>query len=146
MNTTTEKRNVRNLIVGFVKSNQDSTASEICEKLIIDTSLAHLHLTTLVNDGILSREKHGRQYVYMVCPGIYVEAQYVPELHAGDSKIAAGEAKASALLERGLPRRAATVLAELLALAKSEGEARRIIMFRKKCLLTAKQQRQESMR
>ncbi|MCE1610326.1 winged helix-turn-helix transcriptional regulator [Enterobacter ludwigii] len=137
------KNNTHQKIASYISANPDSSNAEICEALFMDPSGVYPHLNALFSAGILTRRRDCRKYRYSVAPGMYIESDTnriptkKPVLRAEEI-----ESLANKLIERGLHRRAATVLTEALGLVKTEREVQRVSRLRTQCLITAKRQYQ----
>ncbi|WP_320734048.1 helix-turn-helix domain-containing protein [Enterobacter kobei] len=135
------KNNTHQKVASYIKANPDSSNSEICEALFMDPSGVYLHLNTLFNAGILTRRRDCRKYRYSVVPGMYIESDkaHIPTKKS-IPRAEEIESLAMELIERGLHRRAATVLTEAIGLVKTEREVQRVSRLRHQCLMSAKRQ------
>jgi len=127
------------VIARHIQANPDSSNEEISESIYIASSSLHLYLTEMINAGILTRRRDKRMYRYTIVPGMYVERDNRPaETDESVSRAKAAEALAMDLKERGLFRRAATVLTEVIGMMRTEREVQRVSALRHDCLACAK--------
>lgn len=109
----------------------------------MDPTGAHFHLNALVKDGVLTRRRDRRMYRYsMVSGNCIAPSDEGDAVESATTKADQAEKVARSLAEKGLYRRAATVLTEVIGMLKTEREVQRVSRIRHQCLMSAKRQNQ----
>lgn len=124
----------------FVRYQPNCDIKDVVEALDMASTTAGKHLRALTDEGVLIRNHNGAQYSYTVVPGAEIPDEVLPcmEQKSDPVKILAAETKAKELESKGLWRRAATVYADMMAIACSSLEVARFAQCREKCIRQAR--------
>jgi len=135
------RRPTREIIADFIKQNPDVSMDEIFDAMFLDSTHLHAYIHELIDLGIVERRRTGRGYRYSIADGVDIESIYTdPHIQRDRDAAMQAEHLAQQLIERGLLRRAATVLTDAMGLLATASEVHRIARLRHKCLMQARRE------
>lgn len=129
-------------VLAVVDRTPDCVLQDICEALDLPSSSAGNHLRQLYYAGKLGRINNGTQYVYRVRAGVEIPDVELPDMAPrsapeNQQEVQDAMAKAKALENKGLWRRAATAYTSIMGMASTSNELWGIARLRNRCLRNA---------
>ncbi|MBM3071686.1 PerC family transcriptional regulator [Enterobacter sp. RHBSTW-00994] len=124
----------------FVRYQPNCAVGDVSEALDMSGATVGKLLRELSDEGVILRSRNSVQFIYTAVDGAPIPDVILPCMVEKSDPVLtqAAEAKAKALEEKGLWRRAAAVYSDMLGIACTAVEVSRIAKRRSECLRMAK--------